>query len=211
MYSATSSPTSQHTHDHDVFISYNPQDTLKTITGHLITSLTEAQITVYNSDVGSDQLVESIKGISRSRVAVIVFSESYFRSSRCRDEFESIVECEKTTVGKLVIIVINVCGYDVKLCDEFERFGGYLDFNLNEDRSEAEIIQKVVAFVRHEVSYLEERICGKRVLIVLDDLDEINQFRVLRQDNADWFGSGSRIVITTRNEHLLIQQELMRI
>lgn len=69
------------------------------------------------------------------------------------------------------------------------------------------LLGKVNSKVANEyigISYLKERICGKRVLIVLDDLDEINQLECLA-GQRHWFGSGSRIVITTRNEHLLIQ------
>ncbi|KAJ9553711.1 hypothetical protein OSB04_017756 [Centaurea solstitialis] len=54
------------------------------------------------------------------------------------------------------------------------------------------------------ISILEERFRGKRVLIVLDDLDQLNQLESLAGQHH-WFGSGSRIIITTRNEHLLIQ------
>lgn len=54
------------------------------------------------------------------------------------------------------------------------------------------------------ISILEERFRGKRVLIVLDDLDQLNQLESLA-GQRHWFGSGSRIIITTRNEHLLIQ------
>ncbi|XP_057505339.1 disease resistance protein RPV1-like isoform X1 [Actinidia eriantha] len=47
-----------------------------------------------------------------------------------------------------------------------------------------------------------ERLKSKRVLIVLDDLGESNQLDSLA-GNRDWFGSGSRIIITTREEDLL--------
>ncbi|PRQ22480.1 putative winged helix-turn-helix DNA-binding domain-containing protein [Rosa chinensis] len=40
------------------------------------------------------------------------------------------------------------------------------------------------------------------VLIVLDDVDELDQLTALCGD-ASCFGSGSRIIITSRNEHLL--------
>ncbi|KAK3424546.1 hypothetical protein EUGRSUZ_F01321, partial [Eucalyptus grandis] len=43
-----------------------------------------------------------------------------------------------------------------------------------------------------------------RVLVVLDDVDEKEQLEKLA-GGFDWFGHGSRIIITTRDEHLLLQ------
>ncbi|KAJ4831968.1 hypothetical protein Tsubulata_025195, partial [Turnera subulata] len=51
---------------------------------------------------------------------------------------------------------------------------------------------------------IEERHCGKKVLLVLDDVDEVDQFNSIVR-SRDWFGTGSRIIITTRNEDLLEQ------
>ena len=42
----------------------------------------------------------------------------------------------------------------------------------------------------------------KRVFIVLDDIDHSNQLEYLLR-NRDWLGRGSRVIITTRNKHLL--------
>ncbi|XP_039164241.1 disease resistance protein RPV1-like isoform X3 [Eucalyptus grandis] len=43
---------------------------------------------------------------------------------------------------------------------------------------------------------------NKKILIVLDDVDEEEQLRNLA-DRGDWFGSGSRIIITTRYRDIL--------
>ncbi|KAM2363374.1 hypothetical protein ACFX1X_002441 [Malus domestica] len=43
----------------------------------------------------------------------------------------------------------------------------------------------------------------KKVLIILDDVDDSNHLRELC-GKPDWFGKGSRIIITTRDERLLI-------
>ncbi|XP_052191628.1 disease resistance protein RPV1-like isoform X2 [Diospyros lotus] len=43
---------------------------------------------------------------------------------------------------------------------------------------------------------------NKRVLVVLDDVDHSDQLDALI-GTLDWFGPGSRIIITTRNSHLL--------
>ncbi|XP_058756858.1 disease resistance protein RUN1-like [Vicia villosa] len=49
---------------------------------------------------------------------------------------------------------------------------------------------------------LKERLCHKRVLIVLDDVNTLDQLNALC-GNRNWFGPGSRIIITTRDRHIL--------
>ncbi|MED6119791.1 hypothetical protein PIB30_014838 [Stylosanthes scabra] len=49
---------------------------------------------------------------------------------------------------------------------------------------------------------LQNRLPGKRLLLILDDVDELDQLRALC-GSREWFSPGSRIIITTRNKHLL--------
>ncbi|XP_048131656.1 disease resistance protein Roq1-like [Rhodamnia argentea] len=49
---------------------------------------------------------------------------------------------------------------------------------------------------------IENRLCKKKVLIILDDVDDECQLNALAR-NCKWFGKGSRIIITTRDRHLL--------
>ncbi|KAK9063556.1 hypothetical protein SSX86_017426 [Deinandra increscens subsp. villosa] len=51
-------------------------------------------------------------------------------------------------------------------------------------------------------SMIKRRLCNKSVLVVLDDVDDLEQLEALAGSN-DWFGEGSRIIITTRDGHLL--------
>nr|AEI27416.1 TIR_3 [Helianthus annuus] len=51
-------------------------------------------------------------------------------------------------------------------------------------------------------STIRRRLCHKRVLVVLDDVDDLEQLEALAGSH-DWFGEGSRIIITTRDKHLL--------
>ncbi|KAG6675461.1 hypothetical protein I3842_15G103300 [Carya illinoinensis] len=52
------------------------------------------------------------------------------------------------------------------------------------------------------ISVIRHRLCSKKVLLILDDVDELVQLEALA-GAPDWFGSGSRIIITTRDQHLL--------
>ena len=42
---------------------------------------------------------------------------------------------------------------------------------------------------------------SKKVLVILDDVDKLEQLNALAR-SRDWFGSGSRIIITTRDANL---------
>nr|XP_043633004.1 disease resistance protein Roq1-like [Erigeron canadensis] len=49
---------------------------------------------------------------------------------------------------------------------------------------------------------IQERCCRKKVLLVLDDVNDVMQLEFLAA-TREWFGPGSRIIITTRDQHLL--------
>ncbi|KAI8004899.1 TMV resistance protein N [Camellia lanceoleosa] len=59
-----------------------------------------------------------------------------------------------------------------------------------------------IGSVDRGINLMKERLHSKRVLIVLDDVDQLSQLNTLA-GNRDWFGPGSRIIVTTRDEHLL--------
>ncbi|XP_048134009.1 disease resistance protein L6-like [Rhodamnia argentea] len=62
--------------------------------------------------------------------------------------------------------------------------------------------------IRHEVDadntrdMIKERLNDKKVIVVLDDMDKRAQLKELAGQST-WFGSGSRIIITTRNTYFL--------
>ncbi|KAM7508229.1 hypothetical protein LguiA_018682 [Lonicera macranthoides] len=56
--------------------------------------------------------------------------------------------------------------------------------------------------VEEGIKRIKDTVGGKKVLMVLDDIDEKFQFDKL-VGNCDWFGSGSRIIVTTRNKDIL--------
>ncbi|KAI9086162.1 hypothetical protein K1719_031883 [Acacia pycnantha] len=59
------------------------------------------------------------------------------------------------------------------------------------------------------ISKIKHRLSHKRVLLVLDDVDEIEQLEQLA-GGCDWFGCGSKVIITTRNKQLLIAHDVKR-
>ncbi|KAL4616386.1 hypothetical protein ACB092_07G195700 [Castanea dentata] len=54
------------------------------------------------------------------------------------------------------------------------------------------------------VNMIKNMLCQKKVLLVLDDVNQLDQLENL-VGKHDWFGSGSWIIITTRDKHLLVE------
>ncbi|XP_043691730.1 disease resistance protein RPV1-like [Telopea speciosissima] len=59
-----------------------------------------------------------------------------------------------------------------------------------------------ISNVDRGIMLIQKRLQNKKVLVILDDVDQLNQINALVRKRA-WFGAGSRIIITTRDEHLL--------
>ncbi|XP_013611230.1 PREDICTED: disease resistance protein RML1A-like isoform X3 [Brassica oleracea var. oleracea] len=56
----------------------------------------------------------------------------------------------------------------------------------------------------HNLGEIHERLCDLKVLIILDDVDNLQQLEALAND-TNWFGLGSRIIVTTEDQELLEQ------
>ncbi|KAJ9555889.1 hypothetical protein OSB04_010503 [Centaurea solstitialis] len=74
-----------------------------------------------------------------------------------------------------------------------------------------EILSRVLKQKKEELPedvrmLIKSRLRRKKVLLVLDDVDDADQLEALAGSH-DWFNEGSRVIITTRDQHLLnIQQ-----
>ncbi|XP_059638926.1 TMV resistance protein N-like [Cornus florida] len=66
-----------------------------------------------------------------------------------------------------------------------------------------------ITSVGGELNMIKNMLCRRRVLLVVDDVDQLEQLQVFAK--VDWFGSGSRIIITTRDEHLLTTHGVTKI
>ncbi|CAL9223940.1 unnamed protein product, partial [Arabidopsis halleri] len=54
----------------------------------------------------------------------------------------------------------------------------------------------------HHLGAIKEWLQDKRVLIVIDDVDDLEQLEVLAKEQS-WFGYGSRIIVTTKDKKIL--------
>ncbi|XP_045814380.1 disease resistance protein RUN1-like [Trifolium pratense] len=59
-----------------------------------------------------------------------------------------------------------------------------------------------ITSVRQGISILQQRLHQKKVLLLLDDVDNEEQLQAIA-GRSDWFGPGSRVIITTRDKRLL--------
>ncbi|KAL6180246.1 hypothetical protein ACLB2K_046912 [Fragaria x ananassa] len=64
-----------------------------------------------------------------------------------------------------------------------------------------------VTNVDEGIALIKEFLSHKRVLLVLDDVDQLNQLNKLGGGH-DWFGLKSRVIITTRDTHLLYAHQV---
>ncbi|CAL2276068.1 unnamed protein product [Prunus armeniaca] len=73
------------------------------------------------------------------------------------------------------------------------------------------ILKENVAHVWDEGAgtfFTKKHLCNKKVLLILDDVHQLNQLKTLA-GKKDWFGVGSRIIITTRDERLLVEHGIV--
>ncbi|KAL6139096.1 hypothetical protein ACLB2K_064373 [Fragaria x ananassa] len=67
-----------------------------------------------------------------------------------------------------------------------------------------------ITSVDEGITLIKERLRHKKVLLVLDDVNHLNQLNKL-VGMSDWFGLGSRIIITTRDKRWLIAHDVNHI
>ncbi|KAM7473330.1 hypothetical protein LguiB_020573 [Lonicera macranthoides] len=85
---------------------------------------------------------------------------------------------------------------------------------LLQNQLRSEILKKKISDIddfNEGIRKIKDVVHGKKVLIILDDVDEKSQIDNLA-GSYKWFGVGSRIIITTRNEEVLhaLEQTLHR-
>ncbi|KAL1225326.1 Disease resistance protein RML1B [Cardamine amara subsp. amara] len=56
----------------------------------------------------------------------------------------------------------------------------------------------------YHLGAVPERLCYQKVLIILDDVDDLKQLEALANE-TNWFGPGSRIIVTTEDQEILEQ------
>ena len=101
----STSSSSTHQWEYDVFLNFRGKDTRQRFTGHLYKVLCDKDIYTFMDNKlwrGEKISKELLKTIKRSTISVTMFSENYGSSKWCLDELVWILECKKN-LGQLVL------------------------------------------------------------------------------------------------------------
>ncbi|KAK2413300.1 disease resistance protein RUN1 [Trifolium repens] len=71
-------------------------------------------------------------------------------------------------------------------------------------------LEMKIGGVNEGIGIIKERLRQKKVLLILDDVDELKHLKFLA-GGFDWFGPNSRVIITTRDKSLLTRHGIERI
>ncbi|CAL5401872.1 unnamed protein product [Camellia sinensis] len=214
-----------------VFLSFRGEDTRKAFTDHLYTALLGSGFRTFrdNDVIGRGENVKSEldNAIRESRSSIIVFSKDYASSRWCLDELVMILE-HKRTSGHVILPVF----YDVDPSQVRKQMGSFVEaFGRHEERFMGETNERKKEYLRKKVEgwraalrevadlagmvlqnqadghEIKDAIGCKRVLVVLDDVHQRDQFDAII-GMRNWFYPGSKIILTTRHKQLLKANEV---
>ncbi|KAI9114507.1 hypothetical protein K1719_014205 [Acacia pycnantha] len=110
----------------------------------------------------------------------------------------------KTTLARVVYKKLSgmfeVCCFILNVRDTLQKQG--LVFLQEKLLSDLKIKDMKISDHVEGKEMIRRHLSNKKVLLVLDDVDDMRQLKYLAE-SPDWFGKGSRILITTRDSHLL--------
>ena len=113
----------------------------------------------------------------------------------------------KTTIARALY---NQLSPDFPLRYFMENVGGsYRNIGCGDHGSKLRLQEQLLLHILNQTNInvchldvISERLCNQKVLIVLDDVDSLDQLDALAKDIYH-FGSGSRIIVTTKDQELL--------
>lgn len=125
--------------------------------------------------------IHGMGGIGKTTLAKLVFNELSYHFQHC-SFIDDTRELSKSEPTKLQIKLLG---------DTIGKFPSISDTD-------------------HGIRMIRDFLCKKKVLIVLDDVDETEQINTLA-GSSSWFGLGSRIIITTRYKSIIEQDRLGKV
>ncbi|KAK3417443.1 hypothetical protein EUGRSUZ_H01894 [Eucalyptus grandis] len=219
MSSSSSSSSSEAKWPFDVFLSFRGEDVRHGFVDDLHKCLLHRGINAYidSEDLRpGDQISPALtKAIEESRIAVLVFSKNYASSRWCLDELVKVMECKRLK-GQLVLPVFyGVEPREVR--GQRESFGKALarhEEKLGKDSERKKLLSQIlwkgdlaVFSVDGGANLIPDRLRCRKILLVLDDVDHGKQLNALARE-CEWFGKGSRIIVTTRDKHVLTSHQI---
>ena len=112
----------------------------------------------------------------------------------------------KTTLAKAIYHQIHGTFKEKSFVENIGQFSGIRGDILSLKQLLSELLETKVDRIEMVRSMIRERLCGKRVFIVLDDVREFNAS--LLRECYHWFGGGTVIIITTRDEYLAMRYQV---
>ncbi|KAF8016473.1 hypothetical protein BT93_H1863 [Corymbia citriodora subsp. variegata] len=120
----------------------------------------------------------------------------------------------KTTIAEAVYNSVHVqfdgCSFLVNVRETSSRPNGLVHL---QEKLLSEILWKenfMLLNVYGGVALIQDRLRSKKILLVLDDVDHLHQLDALAGE-CGWFGKGSRIIITTRDKHVLNSHGIVQV
>ncbi|KAI7740561.1 LOW QUALITY PROTEIN: hypothetical protein M8C21_023929, partial [Ambrosia artemisiifolia] len=177
---------------------FDEADVVSKIVSRILRDLPDTmQIDLSNSLVGIKSRVDEVKGILKMESNEVLFigicgmsgigkttlAEAVYKDIKRKFDKSSIIENIKD-ISKQNDST-DLCKLQQKLLDDI----------LNEKSIR---VQSVI----HGQTLLETKLRGFKVIIVLDDVNHVDQLTYLA-GGLEWFGPGSRIIVTTTNRDLL--------
>ncbi|KAK9205208.1 hypothetical protein WN943_015475 [Citrus x changshan-huyou] len=112
----------------------------------------------------------------------------------------------KTTLARVVYDLISHefegSSFLADVREKFENEGSVISFQRQLLYEILKLEKDSIWNVGDDINILGSRLQNKKVLLVIDDVVDIKQLEYLA-GKREWFGSGSRIIVTSRDEHLL--------
>ncbi|XP_045787151.1 disease resistance protein RUN1-like [Trifolium pratense] len=115
-------------------------------------------------------------------------------------------------IGGIGKTTLSIAVYNM-IADQFEALCFLENVRENSNKHGLQHLQKILlsetlgekkiklSSVKQGISIIKHRLQQKKVLLILDDVDKIEQLEAL-VGGSDWLGSGSRVIITSRDKHL---------
>ncbi|XP_031476037.1 disease resistance protein RUN1-like isoform X2 [Nymphaea colorata] len=185
----TPSPSSDGS-EFEVFLSFRGEDTRKRFIGHLYEGLEDHSIPTFidseklKKGEGIDKLLKYIK---RSKIFVPIFSKRFAESKWCLKEVTKSVECGK----EIIPVFFGVEPSDVRnQSGPFKSAFKVHQSNKKQDQEEVKKWREALKKVGNLSGFTLKDMNGEQ----LDAL----------AGGRDWFGLGSVIIVTTRDEEVLL-------
>ena len=126
---------------YNVFLSFRGEDTRKSFTDHLYTTLKQKGIFTFRDDEelerGKPVEPEILEAIEESLYAIVILSKNYASSTWCLDELVKIMEC-KDKIG----LIVHPIFYDVDPSEVWKQTGIYAQAFVKHEKENIDKVHK---------------------------------------------------------------------